>query len=147
MGRDYWDDWNRNADGLEVTTSEMVVTTASGAEIAEYAPLAALLQRATKALGVELAFVSEWCGEPVVRDRSEIDALHTLYGRRYLERGAPSGAASRSGALAVDAGFGKAHGTLCFRAASRQPPGAGIEDALGGVARQIAKWFEAALGQ
>jgi hypothetical protein len=145
-GRDYWDDWERDSSGLEVTATEMVVTTACGAEVAEYAPLSALLQRATKALGVELAFVSEWCGEPVLRERGEADAFQPLHGRRYLERSAAPGAAFRTGALRVDADGGKAHGTLCFRAALRQPPGPRLEDALEGVARLIATWLESATG-
>ena len=143
-GREYWDGWERETGAMEVMASELVVTTAAGAEIREYAPLAALLQRVYKAFGVEMAFVSEWCGEPVVRARPEVDALHTLYGRRFLESRAPAGSAFRFDALPVVADEGRAHGTLCFRLPLRQQIDAEIEGALRSVAGLIADWFEAA---
>ncbi|HUR88570.1 MAG TPA: hypothetical protein VMZ74_05735 [Ramlibacter sp.] len=143
-GREYWDQWERSAGAVEVLASELVVTTAAGAEIREYAPLAALLQRVHKAFGIEIAFVSEWSGVPVARLACEADALHTLYGRRFLESGAPAGTASRFEALPVVSGDGLAHGTLCFRVPTRQALDAEIESALRSVARLIANWFEAA---
>jgi hypothetical protein len=143
-GREYWDGWERETGAMEVMASELVVTTASGADIREYAPLAALLQRVHKAFGVEMAFVSEWCGVPIVRARPEVDALHTVYGRRFLESRAPAGHAFRFDALPVVADDGQAHGTLCFRMPVRAPLDAEMEGALRGVAALIADWFEAA---
>ena len=143
-GREYWDQWDRGAVATEVVASELVVTTSEGADVCEYAPLAALLQRVHKAFGIEMAFVSEWCGEPVVRTRAEADALHTPYGRRVLESTRPSGGAVRFDALPVLGDDGLAHGTLCFRLTGRDALDAATEGALNSVARLIANWFAAA---
>jgi hypothetical protein len=143
-GREYWDCWERGAGDVEVVASELVVTTPAGADIREYAPLAALLQRVHKAFGIEMAFVSEWSGEPVTRSRPEADALHTPYGRRVLEGLVPAGGAFRFDALPVITGNGQAHGTLCFGVPVRQALDAEIEGALRSVARLIANWFDAA---
>jgi hypothetical protein len=139
-----WDAWDRGSDAVEVVTSELVVTMPSSAGIREYEPLAALLRRAYRAFGIEMAFVSEWCGEPVVRTQIEADALHTIHGWRVLEAHEPRGAAFRFDALPVVTAEGNAHGTLCFRLPKKKMIDEETEGALRGVARLIATWFEAA---
>jgi hypothetical protein len=142
---DKWDAWDRGSDAVEVVTSELVVTTPAGAQIREYEPLAALLRRAYKAFGIEMAFVSEWCGEPVVRTQIEADALQTVHGWRVLEGHDPRPWAFRFDALPVVTAEGHAHGTLCFRLPRKQMIDEETEGALRAVARLIATWFEAAV--
>jgi hypothetical protein len=148
-GREYgdewfqWNHWEREAGAVDVVTSELVITRPADADVREYAPLAALLQRAQKAFGVEMAFISEWCGEPVLRPQAEADSFHASYGRRVLESDA-SGARFRVDALPVDAGNGQIHGTLCFRLPWRNAPEAEIRGAVECVGRLIASWFDAA---
>jgi hypothetical protein len=143
-GREYWGEWERDAGAMDVVASELVVTTAGSAEIPAFAPLAALLQRMHNAFGVDMAFVSEWCGEPVVRPHREADALHTVYGRRYLESSAPAGTPFRIDALPVIAADGSAHGALCCRVPLRETLETEIDGALRGAAGLIANWFAAA---
>jgi hypothetical protein len=143
-GREYWEQWERETGAMEVVASELVVTTAGNAEVREYAPLAGLFERVRNAFGVEMAFVSEWCGEPVVRTRPGADALHALYGRQYLESRAPAGAAFRIDALPVVAGDGQAHGTLCVRQPLRSGNDPQFDDLPRSVAGLVANWFAAA---
>jgi len=148
-GREYWDQceqwqqWERDTGAMDVIASELVITRASSAEVREYTPLASLLQRAHKAFGVEMVFISEWCGEPVVRPCDEAEALHAAYGRRVLESD-EAGRRYRVDALPVDAGNGRVHGTVCFRLPFKQSLDAEVRGAVVSVARLIANWFEAA---
>lgn len=144
-GREYFGSWEREAHALEVVASELVVTTPSGTDLREFAPLSALLQRVHRAFGIDLAFVSEWCGEPVVRPEAGADALRMLCGRRVLESLAPGTGGCVFHALTVSTRSGGELGTLCVRSAGRQGIDAVTEDALRSVARLIGSWFEAAL--
>ena len=139
--RDGWEQWERAAGAVEVVASELVVTSAAGAEVVEYAPLAKLFERVHNAFGLDMAFVSEWCGEPVVPPHPEADALHALYGRRYLESRAPAGSASRIDALPVVAGDGRVRGTLCVRRALRPAVDAHLDGLPHRVATLVATWL------
>lgn len=139
--RDGWEQWECAAGAVEVRASELVVTSAAGAEVVEYAPLARLFERLHKAFGLDMAFVSEWCGEPVVPPHPEADALHALYGRRYLESRAPADSACRIDAMPVVAGDGRVRGTLCVRRPLRPGPDAQLDGVPHRVASLVATWL------
>lgn len=142
--RESWGEWERATGAMEVVASELVVTSAAGAEVVDYAPLAGLFARVHKAFGVEMAFVSEWCGEPLGQSHPEADALHALYGRRYLESRAPAGTDSRFDALPVVADDGQARGTLCVRQPLRPSGDAQLDELPRKVAGLVARWLAAA---
>ena len=143
-----WDDiewWDSVANGLEVADSEFVVATASSADVREYTPVSALLDRMRRAFGIEAAFVSEWTGgELVVRSQAEREQTHALqeaYGLRLLQAGAPAGRSFRFAAVPVVTRQGCCHGTLCCRCPGES---AAQEGTLNSVARLIADWFSEA---
>jgi hypothetical protein len=140
-----WDDiewWDSVGQALEVVDSEFVVATASHADVREYTPLSALLDRMQQAFGIEAAFVSEWLrGELVVRsgaERAEVHALQEAYGLRLLQADAPPGRSFRFAAVPVVTHEGCCHGTLCCRCPRES---AADESALHLLARLIADWF------
>lgn len=145
MAKEHIDWWDGVLQAVDVAASEFVVATASAADIREYTPLSALLQRMRRAFGIEAAFVSEWAGGgPVVRcqaGRDEAGALQRLYGMRLLEADAPAGHAFRFDAVPVVTGEGSWHGTLCCRRPVLPGEDSAQDDALRCVARLIADWF------
>ena len=140
---DRWEQWECAAGGVEVVASELVVTSRAGAEVVEYAPLAGLFDRVHKAFGIDIAFVSQWCGEPVVPPHPEAGALHALYGRRYLESRAPADAPFRIDSVPVVAVDGQARGTLCVRQPLRPSRGAELDGLPRQVAGLVADWLAA----
>ena len=143
--KEYWDDWDRDAGSTEVTASELVVTTHSSTDVAKYAPLSALLQRANRALAIEMVFVSETCGgEAVTRAGAEAAALHALHARSLLACMGPlRPAAFQVHTSPVITGDGHVHGTLCSRLPLRVAVDEQTAGALRGVAGLISNWFEA----
>ncbi len=132
MGRKGIEGWEDAAQALEVAAAEFVVATASAADIEEYAPLSALLQRVGRAFGIDAAFVSD---HHAARDT---DALQKLYGMQLLGAGGAAGR-FRFEAVPVVTGEGSWRGTLCCR----MPAAAGPDEegALQSVAQLIANCF------
>jgi hypothetical protein len=140
-----WDDiewWDSVANALEVVDTQFVVATASSADVREYTPLSALLDRMRRAFGIEAAFVSESIrGELVVRSdaqRTEVHALQEAYGLRLLQADVPAGRSFRFAAVPVVSDAGCCHGTLCCRCPRES---AADDNALRSLARLIAGWF------
>lgn len=126
-------DWEDSVGALDVADSEFVVATAAVADVQEYAPLSALLQRVRKAFGIEAAFVSD------LHARRETDSLQSLYGMRLLEAERPPGR-FRFEAVPVVTEQGGWRGTLCCRLpVSGDAP---QDDAAKSVARLIANCFD-----
>jgi hypothetical protein len=125
--------WDDAAHALEVAASEFIVATAGAADIQEYAPLCALLQRMRRAFGIDAAFVSDRHAEPGT------DALQSLYGRRLLEADVAAPARFRFEAVPVVTRAGHWRGTLCCRSADPLQ-----EDTLQSLARLVAGCFEQA---
>lgn len=125
--------WNDTPLAVEVADDGFVVVTASGADIQEYTPLSALLQRVRRAFGIEAAFVSDGHAE------RGTDPLQRLYGMRLLGADAAGAARFRYEAVAVVNEEGSWRGTLCCRFADTPHEGA-----LQSVARLIADWFDGA---
>lgn len=136
MGRGQIDWWDNALHALEVMAGEFVVATTTTADIHEFAPLSALLQRVRRAFGIEAAFVSDGHAQ------RGTDALQRLYGMRLLEADEPANRRCRFEAVPVVTGSGDWRGTLCCRC----PAGADAanEDALRSVAQLIAGWFDQA---
>lgn len=126
--------WDEAAAALDVVPGEFIVATAACADVQEYAPLSALLQRVRRAFDIDAAFVSDLHAERAT------DALQQAYGMRLLTAEAGAGR-FRFEAVPVVTEEGSWRGTLCCRL----PPNADGEDgALRSVARLIANWFEEA---
>jgi hypothetical protein len=136
MGRGQIDWWDNALHALEVMAGEFVVATPAAADIHEYAPLSALLQRVRKAFDIEAAFVSD---QHAQRDT---DALQKLYGMRLLEADQPANRRCRFEAVPVVTCKGDWRGTLCCRCPAGNDTS--NEDALRSVAQLIANWFDQA---
>lgn len=142
-----WSGWDAHA--VHVTAAEFVVTTPTAADVTQYSPLSALLQRVHEAFGVELAFVCEWAGgEPLTRPHEGDGApgkLQALYGQRLLESGLEGRERLAFEAIPVVCRGGFARGTLCCRYPQHAGAAAdGIAAQLRSVAELIARWFETA---
>ncbi len=135
MGRRDFDWWDDAARALEVAASEFIVATALAADIREFAPLSALLQRVQRAFGIDAAFVADCHAERAT------DTLQMAYGMRLLEAAAPRGR-FRFEAVPVVTDEGRWRGTLCCRMPVARD--SDEDGALLSVARLIARWFEEA---
>jgi hypothetical protein len=133
MGHGYFGWWDDATHAVDVAAGEFVVATAAAADIEEFTPLSALLQRVRQAFGIEAAFVSDRHAERAT------DALQQLYGLRLLQADGVSGGRFRYEAVPVVNDEGGWHGTLCCRCADPVHEGA-----LRSVAQLIANWFDQA---
>jgi hypothetical protein len=133
MAREQIDWWDGALHALEVAASEFVVATAAAADIQEYTPLCALLQRVQRAFGIEAAFVSDRHAERAT------GALQKAYGMRLLQADAPAQGRFRFEAVPVVTDAGGWRGTLCCRLP--MVGASGLNDALVSVARLIANGF------
>ena len=130
-------DWEDSVAALDIADSEFVVATAAAADVEEYAPLTALLQRVHKVFGIEAAFVSD------LHARHETGALQSVYGMRLLEAARAPGR-FRFEAVPVVTQSGGWRGTLCCRLPVAAPSGgASHPDAARSVAQLIANCFDA----
>ena len=133
MGQQQINWWDDAVGALDVAAAEFVVATAAAADVQEYAPVSALLQRVRRAFGIDAAFVSDCHAQRAT------DALQLAYGMRLLAADTPV-RGFRFEAVPVVTGEGGWRGTLCCRV-----PVAGSEEgAVASVARLVAECFEAA---
>lgn len=142
-------DWSPSATcAFDVVAREFVVVTADSADLKAFSPLCALLRRVHRAIGLEVAFISEGSnGETVVRcheegEDGECDPLQSLFGYRLLAAGGAS--IDDFDAVPVVTVDGVEHGTLCCCIAGSGNENGPDRDALRSVARLIANWFEEA---
>jgi hypothetical protein len=131
MGRRNIEWWDDAMQALDVVAGDFIVATAVAADIQEYAPLCALLQRVSRAFGIDAAFVSDH------HAARETDALQRIYGMQLLGADQPAGR-FRFEAVPVVTEEGSWRGTLCCRI----PAAGGADDrALESVAQLIANCF------
>jgi hypothetical protein len=143
--------WSDDLDGLAVEDCELVAVTADGAENPLCAPIAPLLQRIRRALGIDVVFVTLFVGQrPAMRqwrtlgdhalDGSDCDPLELDLAKQLV---AARAAPSSRGFLAqpVVSKDGREFGTVCCRRPA-------AESAVDGSALQsVAKLIALAMNQ